>query len=330
MAEALLLHVRHKLALIEMVELDRAQPRAQQAARVVGADVAADGPAASVALAQQSTDHPHDARRVRPFATLLAGTLAGERTGGQRDRRVGPLGGTALHAASEHVAAAHVLEKVARCARGRGFAECPPDVNAGVIVAAADADPLARGDVCGCGPVELASARAIADLPDTEQLGQTTAMTRGQRGRDRVVRMSKRAHDLLFVHVARAQLDVAAVRLQPLVVLARDPVAEHVHSLWLAAKVSRQLLGDEDVRPIGDLEHPSDRVVVGDRHQIHAAALGQLVDLLRRVAHSGSPSARCTPSFDSCEAVEWQCMSTLQGARGACRSPALTSRGVVP
>src|ERR1700742_3058274 len=27
------------------------------------------------------------------------------------------------------------------------------------------------------------------------------------------------------------------------------------------------------------------------------------------VAHSGSPSARWTPSFDSCEAVEWQCRS---------------------
>jgi hypothetical protein len=28
------------------------------------------------------------------------------------------------------------------------------------------------------------------------------------------------------------------------------------------------------------------------------------------VAHSGSPSARWTPSLETCEAVEWQCMST--------------------
>jgi hypothetical protein len=30
------------------------------------------------------------------------------------------------------------------------------------------------------------------------------------------------------------------------------------------------------------------------------------------VAHSGSPSERCTPSRESCEAVEWQCKSTRE------------------
>jgi hypothetical protein len=33
------------------------------------------------------------------------------------------------------------------------------------------------------------------------------------------------------------------------------------------------------------------------------------------VAHSGRPSARWTPSFESCEAVEWQCRSALLVAR---------------
>ncbi len=124
-----------------------------------------------------------------------------------------------------------------------------------------------------------------------------------------VVGVGQRAGDLALVHVGGAELDVAAVGLQPLVVLGRDPVAEHVHRLRLAAEVRGQLLGDEHVGAVGDLQHAGDRVVVGDRHEVHPAALGQLVDLLGGVAHSGRPAARCTPSLDSCEAVEWQCMS---------------------
>jgi hypothetical protein len=46
--------------------------------------------------------------------------------------------------------------------------------------------------------------------------------------------------------------------------------------------VRRQLLGDEYVRTVGDLKDARDRVVVGDRHEVHATPLGQLVDLLRR------------------------------------------------
>ena len=81
---------------------------------------------------------------------------------------------------------------------------------------------------------------------------------------------------------AAHRLDVAAVGLQPLVVLWRDPVAEHVHGLGLAAEMRRQLLGDEHVRTAGDLQHAGDRVVVGDRHEVHPSPLGQLIDLLRR------------------------------------------------
>jgi hypothetical protein len=33
---------------------------------------------------------------------------------------------------------------------------------------------------------------------------------------------------------------------------------------------------------------------------------------------SGSPTARCTPSLDSCEAVEWQCRSTLLTSPSPC------------
>ena len=59
------------------------------------------------------------------------------------------------------------------------------------------------------------------------------------------------------MQVLGAGLDVAGVRLQPLVVVGRDPVAEDVNRLRLAREPGRQLLGDEDVGPVGDLEAPS-------------------------------------------------------------------------
>ena len=67
------------------------------------------------------------------------------------------------------------------------------------------------------------------------------------------------------------------------------PVAEHVHGLRLAPEAGGQLLGDEHVGPVGDLQHAGDRVVIGDRHEVHPAALGQLVDLLGRRRALGQP-----------------------------------------
>ncbi len=68
-------------------------------------------------------------------------------------------------------------------------------------------------------------------------------------------------------------------------------------------------LGDKHVGPVGDLKHTGDRVVIGDRDEVHAPALGQGIHLVRGVAHSGSPSARWTPSRERSDAVEWQCKS---------------------
>jgi hypothetical protein len=58
--------------------------------------------------------------------------------------------------------------------------------------------------------------------------------------------------------------------------------AQQVHGLGLAAKPGRQLFGDEHVRAVGDLECAGDRVVIGDRHEVHPAPLGEFVHLLRR------------------------------------------------
>ena len=93
------------------------------------------------------------------------------------------------------------------------------------------------------------------------------------------------------VQVLGARLEVAVVRLQPGVVVGRDPEAEHVDRLRLAPEPGGQLLGDEDVGPIGELEAAVDRVVIGDRHEVHAAPLGELVDLLRRRGALGKAEA---------------------------------------
>jgi hypothetical protein len=70
-------------------------------------------------------------------------------------------------------------------------------------------------------------------------------MAAAQRRTDGVERVSKRAGDAVGAEVLRAVLDIASVRTQPLVICRGDAEAEHVHGLWLAAKLCRQLLRDE-------------------------------------------------------------------------------------
>jgi hypothetical protein len=151
-----------------------------------------------------------------------------------------------------------------------------------VVVGAADSGTAVGVDVDGGGSVELGRARAVAHLPRAEEVGESAPVPRGQRRRDGVERMRERAGDLVLVQVGGDGLDVAGVRLQPVVVVRRDAVDEHVDRLRLAVELRRQLLRDEHARPVGDLQHPVDRVVVGDRHEVHPAPFGEGVDLLRR------------------------------------------------
>jgi hypothetical protein len=60
-----------------------------------------------------------------------------------------------------------------------------------------------------------------------------------------------------------------------------DAVAENVHGLWLALELRGQFLGDERVVQVIERQRAVDRVVVGDRHEVHAPSLGQLIDLGR-------------------------------------------------
>jgi hypothetical protein len=85
------------------------------------------------------------------------------------------------------------------------------------------------------------------------------------------------------------------VGLQPFVVGLGDAVAEDVNRLRLALEPRGALLGHEDVRAVGDLHDAGDRVVVGDRHEVHPATLGQPVDLLGRGGAFGQPERPLNP-----------------------------------
>jgi hypothetical protein len=91
------------------------------------------------------------------------------------------------------------------------------------------------------------------------------------------------------MQVLRAGIDVVGVALEPLVVGRRDAPAEDVHGLRLAAEADGELLGHEHAGAVGDLEDAGDRVVVGDRDEVHTAPLGELVDLLGGRGALGQP-----------------------------------------
>ncbi len=295
-SEALVLHVRDQPALVELVEPDCGEPRAQQAPGVGGVEVCADGAVARLALTQQTLGHGEHRAGVRPLPTPGLATALGldgaaaERVRGERDRGVRPLRGAALFAPRGGPPGAHVGEELRGAARGRGLRPGASDVHPRVVVAAADARAVERGYIGGRRAVELAGARAVAYLPDRERVREAPAVARGEGGADGVVGVGQRAHALAGAQVLRALLHIPAVRLQPLVVGGVDPVAEHVHRRpRLAAEVGGELLGDEHVGALGDLQHAGDRVVIGDRHEVHPAPLGQLVDLLRRGRALGQP-----------------------------------------
>ncbi len=274
--EVLLLQPRDQAGGVQL-EADRTEPRAHEPAAVLGREAGGRLAAACVALAQQPFAQPHDGQRVRRRAAVAA-----ERADGERDRAVRPLGGAALLAAGLDAAGAQVREELLRRPRRRRLRVGAADVDAGMVVGAGDADAAVRLDIDGGGRVQLRRARAVAHLPDREQLGEAAPVARRQRRLDGVERMRERARDLVLVQVGRALLDVARVLLEPVVVVGRDAEAEDVHRLRLAAEPGRQLLGDEDVRPVGELQAAVDRVVVGDGDEVHPAPLGELVDLLRR------------------------------------------------
>jgi hypothetical protein len=207
----------------------------------------------------------------------------------QRHRCMRPLGRAALFPTRFSIAALEVGKKLFR-RRGRGrLGEGAADVDAGVVVGAANADAAVGLDVDGSGHVQLGGARAVADLPDRKQLRQRAPMAPRQRRGDVEEGVRQSANDSLLVKVCGAGLDIAGMCLQPLVVSGSDPVTQDVNRLGLAGEAGGQLLGDEAIGTIGQLKATVDRVVVGDRDEVHAAPLCQRVDLLRRRRALGQP-----------------------------------------
>ena len=289
--EAVGLQVGDQVA-VRQVQLDRREPGAQQRAGVFGAEVGGRAAATGVGVGHHPLDHLEDGGRVGLGAVLRAAT---ERADGKRHRVVRPARRAALVAARLHAAGADVREELLRRGGPRSLGERAADVDPGVVVGPADPGPPVRLDVDRGREVELGVARAVAHLPDPEQLGEPAPVAWRERRGDGVERVRERAGDLAFVQVRRDDLDVVAVRLQPLVVVGRDAEAQHVHLLRLAAERDGELLGHEHAGAVGDRQRAVDRVVVGDRDEVHAAPLGERVDLFRRRGALGQPERGLDP-----------------------------------
>ena len=195
MAEVLILHVGDQADLVEVVELHRGEPGAQEATRVGGREgpAAVDRAVARVALAQQALGHAQDDRRV-----------GRARPASPASPRPSALAARAI-AACAHLAAlpwappattapgAHVREELLWRARRGSLRPGAPDVNARVVVRAAHARAVERRHVARRRAVQLARARPVADLPDVEQLRQAPAVARAQRSGDLVVGVGQSA-----------------------------------------------------------------------------------------------------------------------------------------
>ena len=122
-----------QLALVDL-EVHGAEPGAQQCERVLGADVVLRFARAHVALVHDPLDDLQDRRRVR----TAVGLAVAERADRERHRRMRPLRGAALIAVRDGVAGADVREELRGVERQRRLGEGAADVDAGVVIGAAD------------------------------------------------------------------------------------------------------------------------------------------------------------------------------------------------
>ena len=173
--EVLVLEQRQQLGLGE-VELDRGHPGAQQGARVLGDEAGVGRAGAGVALLHEPLDHLEDVAGIRSDRPV-AGAVT-QRARGEAHRGVRPLRGAALLAAWAGAAEHDVVEERTPRPRVRGLGERPADVDARVVVGAADARAAVRLDVDDGGRVQLPGAGAVARLPDREELREPAAVAR--------------------------------------------------------------------------------------------------------------------------------------------------------
>jgi hypothetical protein len=334
------------------VEPNSVQPGLQQRPSVLRPHISSNLPLPGSPLPDHPFGHLQDSGRIRtgnsargdggealagPSPLLSAEGLPSvphhKRPRRQRHRGMRPLSGAALFPLRFGVAPQHVGKKLFR-RRGRGhLGEGAADVDAGMVVGTADAGAAVGLDVDGGRHVQLGGPRTVADLPDREELRQSPPVAPGQGRGDVEEGMRQGTGDPIVVKICGAGFDVAGMRLQPLVVSGGDPVTEDVNRLGLAGEAGGQLLGDEAVGTVGQLEAAVDRVVVGDRDEVHPPPLRQLVDLLgrrralrqpqrtldtqlrkmrrgRMAMHVNAGSHRCSPSLNLC----CQQQSSLRGS----------------
>ena len=154
--------------------------------------------AAAVGLAHHALDDPQHRARVG----RRAGGAAAERPHARAPSRCAPSGRRCRGRRAPARARRARARGTPPGRRRRRLGVRAPDVDAGVVVGAADPDPAVRLDVDRGRQVELGVARAVAHLPDAEQLGEPAAVARGERRRDGEERVRQRARDLVLVQIA--------------------------------------------------------------------------------------------------------------------------------
>ena len=90
-------------------------------------------------------------------------------------------------------------------------------------------------------------------------------------------------------------IDVRAGGLDPVVLIDREVPGEHVDHRAVLGKAGRDLLGQEEVRVMQEGQPARDRVVIGQRDEVHAAGLAQPVLLLRLGVALGAAKAQRVP-----------------------------------
>jgi hypothetical protein len=296
-AQLAFLELAQQLVLVD-VELHRVEPGPQQGERIARGEIGSCARVPVVALPHHTFDDSEHGRGVRPRRRVAIAARA--RPDGQRHRGVGPLGGAALLSVGGDPTRPDAGEELLRGVGARRLGERAADVDSRVVIRPPDGGSPMGLDVHERRQIQLLGARAVAGLPDREQLGQAPPVPRGERRGHGVERVSERGGDLVLAQERRACLHIVAVGLEPLVVLRGDAVAEHVHGLRLALETGGQLLGDERAGQVRDRQRAVDRVVVGDRHEIHASRPGQLIDLERVGGAFGDAQRALDPELGDC------------------------------
>ena len=293
------------------------QPGAQQRARVVRPEVAA--------VAARSARRPRPSR-ARRSAAPRPGRAARPSSPRPSARTASAIAACA-HLAAEPWspnAPTRPARTWARNSSGvaaeRRLRPRAPDVDAGVVVGAADAGAAVRVDVDRGRQVELARRARRCGPPRSgtaRRAGAGGARSAARRRRRTGARARTRSR-------ARAGTRRRSRRRRraPAATRGASGVIPRHSTCTACGSPRKRAVSSSDTNTsgsVGDLEDAGDRVVVGDRHEVHAPrawpARGPPPAAWRTRA---GPARAGHPACDTAEADEWQCRSArLMGRRMA-------------